>query len=254
MIPERPPPSAPDGVPRTPSTGHDQVRTALSTGRWMWEWTKAISTALMLFLLIRTFLVEAFTIPTGSMENTLLIGDFLLVNKLVYGAEVPGSHARLPAFTAPRRGDVIVFTPPHDPAKNYVKRLVGLPGDTLQMRDKVLYLNGKPLAEPYVRHADPFGNPHDARMLWQLPYLSQGKQGEYHPSRDSWGPLVIPPGKLFALGDNRDNSEDSRYWGFLDANAIHGRPMFVYYSFRYDPSPFAWMTGVRWDRIGAAIR
>ena len=109
--------------------------------------------------------------------------------------------------------------------------------------------------EPYVRHLDSFGDSYDARMLWQLAFLAQHPRdlSEYRPSRDNWGPLVVPPGKLFALGDNRDNSEDSRYWGFLDVNAIRGRPMFVYYSFRHELSPFPWMTGVRWDRIGAAI-
>ncbi|HEU0079562.1 MAG TPA: signal peptidase I, partial [Longimicrobiaceae bacterium] len=132
----------------------DESRGSISTGRWMWEWFKAISTAVLLFLTIRTFVVEAFKIPTGSMERTLLVGDFLLVNKAVYGAEVPGTHTRFPAFAEPNRGDVIVFLPPHDPAKNYVKRLVGLPGDTLEMHDKVLYRNGEPLPEPYVRHID----------------------------------------------------------------------------------------------------
>jgi signal peptidase I len=235
----------------------EESRGAISTGRWMWEWFKAISTALVLFFLIRTFLVEAFKIPTGSMENTLLIGDFLLVNKAVYGAEIPGIHQRLPGFAAPRRGDVVVFFPPHDPAKNYVKRVVGLPGDTLEMRDKVLYRDGEPQAEPYARYVDPFSDPSDPRMEWQRDYLVQGKRDwrAYHPTRDNWGPLVVPEGKLFTLGDNRDNSEDSRYWGFVDQEAVRGRPVLVYYSFeRNGAHPFAWLTGVRWARIGDLIR
>jgi signal peptidase I len=232
-------------------------RGLISTGRWMWEWAKAITTAVVLFLAIRTFVVEAFKIPTGSMENTLLVGDFLLVNKAVYGAEIPGTHSRLPAFTHPRRNDVIVFLPPHDPSKNYVKRLVGLPGDTLSMRDKVLYLNGEPQYEPYVRHIDHFSDPADPRMAWQESYLAHPPRlgVRYRPTRDNWGPLVVPPGHYFALGDNRDNSEDSRYWGFLSENAVRGRPMFVYYSFQRDPThAFPWLTEIRWRRIGELIQ
>ncbi len=234
----------------------DESRGSISTGRWMWEWVKAITTAIVLFLFIRTFLVEAFKIPTGSMENTLLVGDFLLVNKAVYGAEIPVAGARLPAFAVPQRGDVIVFLPPHDPSKNYVKRLVGLPGDTLEMREKVLLRNGEPQVERYARYIDGFSDPNDSRMLWQIAHLVGGKRDwrSYRPTRDNWGPLVVPDGKYFALGDNRDNSEDSRYWGFLEANSIRGRPMFVYYSFERAPSPFAWLTSVRWTRIGDAIR
>lgn len=235
----------------------EQTRGAMSTGRWMWEWLKAITTALVLFLVVRSLLVEAFKIPTGSMENTLMVGDFLLVNKAVYGAEVPFAHVRTPAFSDPARGDVVVFLPPHDPAKNYVKRIVGVPGDTLEMREKALYLNGDLHPEPYVRHIEPFSDPADPRMLWQLPYLAiaRGDLEAYRPTRDNWGPLVVPEGKFFALGDNRDNSEDSRYWGFLDGRAIRGRPMFVYYSFDRTPAePFAWLTSIRWTRVGAAIR
>jgi signal peptidase I len=234
----------------------EESRGPISTGRWLWEGVKAVSTAIVLFLLIRTFLVEAFKIPTGSMENTLLVGDFLLVNKAVYGAEVPGLGTRLPGYDEPHRSDVIVFFPPHDPTKNYVKRLVGLPGDTLEMRDKILYMNGVPQFEPYTRHVDRFSEPTDDRMAWQREYLVKGKREwrRYQPTRDSWGPIVVPEGKYFALGDNRDNSEDSRYWGFLDAEAIRGRPMFVYYSFVRNPlEPFSWLTEIRWGRIGSAI-
>jgi signal peptidase I len=234
----------------------DRSRGSMSTGRWMWEGVKAVSTAIVLFLLIRTFVVEAFKIPTGSMENTLLVGDFLLVNKAVYGAEIPLADARLPAFAAPEREDVIVFLPPHDPTKNYVKRIVGLPGDTLEMRDKVLYVNGEPRVEPHARYLDPFTDPSDPRMQWQRRYLTDDVvAASYRPTRDHWGPLVVPSGSYFALGDNRDNSEDSRYWGFLDADDIKGQPLFVYYSFDRDPlRPFSWLTDVRWSRIGDLIR
>jgi signal peptidase I len=223
----------------------------------MWEGFRAVATAVLLFLIIRTFFFEAFKIPTASMENTLLVGDFLLVNKAVYGAELPVLQARLPRFSEPRRADVVVFLPPHEPTKNYVKRIVGLPGDTLEMRDKVLYVNGMKQVEPYIRHVDRFSEPSDNRMLWQVEYLVQGKRDwrHYDPTRDRWGPLIVPEGKYFTLGDNRDNSEDSRYWGFIDSSSIRGRPMFVYYSFVRNPlEPFSWITDIRWRRIGEAIR
>jgi signal peptidase I len=235
----------------------EAARGSISTGRWMWEWTKAISTAIVLFLVIRTFLFEAFKIPTGSMEGTLLVGDFLLVNKAVYGAELPITHTRLPAFSAPTRGEVVVFLPPHDPHRNYVKRIVGVGGDTLRMTDKVLYLNGEPQVESFARHVDPLSDPPDDRMLWQLAHLADRPNDwrTYRPTRDNWGPIVVPEGKFFVLGDNRDNSEDSRWWGFLDEAAVKGRPMFVYYSFNRDiAEPFSWITAVRWGRIGDIIR
>jgi len=235
----------------------EESRGSMSTGRWMWEGIRAVSTAIVLFLVIRTFVVEAFKIPTGSMENTLLVGDFLLVNKAVYGAEIPIAQRRLPAFSTPKRGDVVVFLPPHEPDKNYVKRIVAIPGDTVEMRDKVLYLNDEPMVEPFARHEDRFSDPTDPRMIWQRDHLVEGgaEVHRYLPTRDNWGPLVVPEGKIFALGDNRDRSEDSRYWGFLDEGDIRGRPIFVYYSFSRDPlQPFSWLTDVRWSRIGELIR
>lgn len=221
----------------------------------LWEWTKPIFVAFLLFLVIRTFVVEAFKIPTSSMENTLLVGDFLLVNKAVYGAEIPGTGIRLPAFDEPHRGDVVVFNPPHEPAKNYVKRLVGIPGDTLEMHDKRLFINGTPFREPYARYEDRGGDAVHPDMRWQSNHLIAGPSQTYHPTRDNWGPIVIPDDRFFVLGDNRDNSEDSRYWGFVPRESIRGRPWLVYYSF--DParsSRLPWLGSVRWDRIGNAIR
>jgi signal peptidase I len=220
-----------------------------------WDWTKSVVLAFALFLAIRTFGVEAFKIPTGSMENTLLVGDFLLVNKAVYGPVVPGLDLRLPALREPHRGDVLVFNPPHEPEKNYVKRLVGVPGDTLEMRDKVLRLNGHPLEEPYVQYIDRAGDAVHPGMGWQSNHLIASTSRSYHPSRDNWGPLVVPEHEYFVLGDNRDNSEDSRYWGFVDRSAIRGRPWFVYYSFDPGASAHApWARAVRWTRIGHLIR
>lgn len=227
---------------------------ALSAARWSWEWIKSLVIAFALFLVLRTFVIEAFRIPTASMEGTLLVGDFLLVNKAVYGAQVPGTALRLPAFGDPERGDVVVFTPPHEPDKNYVKRLVGVPGDTLEMRDKVLFRNRELVAEPYARYGDPL-DAHAPTMRWQVHYLPEALDAlRYRPTRDNWGPVVVPQGHYFVLGDNRDDSEDSRYWGFVDGESLKGKPLFVYYSF--DPRTLRsapWITDIRWSRIGGVI-
>lgn len=242
--------AAPDATPRAPS--RDMEMSFLHT---VWDWTKSIAVAFVLFLVIRSFVVEAFKIPTSSMENTLLVGDFLIVNKAVYGAELPGTGIRIPAFAEPDRGDVIVFNPPHDPSKNYVKRLIGLPGDTLEMQGKHVFVNGILQEEPYARYLDRGGDAVHPSMGWQHSFLPKNLSArEYSPSRDNWGPLVVPADQFFVLGDNRDNSEDSRYWGFVDREAIRGRPWFIYYSFRpADNDQLSWIREVRWGRIGGRI-
>jgi signal peptidase I len=224
--------------------------------QWLWEWMKSLLVAVVLFLFVRAFLVEAFKIPSGSMERTLLVGDFLLVNKLVYGAEVPFTGRHLPAVRRPQRGDVVVFQWPEDPSKNFVKRLVGIPGDTLAMRDGALLVNGVAQAEHYVTHTDPDVDPAGEEFRWQSDYLVRTAQARagYHPSRNNWGPLIVPPQSYFVLGDNRDNSLDSRYWGFVPDSLIRGRPMFVYFSYAPDTAhSFAWLTRIRWDRLGERI-
>ena len=223
---------------------------------FVWEWARIITVSVSLFLVIKTFVMEAFKIPSGSMEGTLLVGDFLLVNKVVYGAEVPLVNKRLPAFRQPHRGDVIVFEWPKDRTKNFVKRLVGLPGDTLAMRDAVLIRNGVALAEPYVSHSDPEADPVWEEFRWQSDFLvkTAGAAITYHPSRNNWGPLVVPQKQYFVLGDNRDNSLDSRYWGFVPDSLLRGRPEVVYFSFSPDSSDeFAWLTHVRWTRLGERV-
>jgi signal peptidase I len=215
------------------------------------EWVKSILIAFVLFLFIRTFLVEAYRIPTGSMEESLLIGDFLLVNKAVYGARIPFTQRRLPAFSEPKRGDIVVFVPPHVEDQNYVKRLIGTPGDTVEMRGKALYLNGVLLAEPYAHYSsEPEVYSH--RMDWQCEFLPANRPpGDCRPTRDNWGPVVVPPARYLMLGDNRDDSEDSRYWGFVDPAAIKGKPLVVYYSFQpVGTSQLPWFTAIRWRRIG----
>jgi signal peptidase I len=219
------------------------------------DWARSILIALALFLIVRTAVIEAFKIPTSSMEGTLLVGDFLLVNKAVYGARIPGIDRTIAAFAEPSRGDVIVFHPPHEPDKNYVKRVVGAPLDTLQMVDKQLYLNGTPVYEPYAQYVDRRGDAVHPDMRWQSNHLIASRPRRYQPTRDNWGPLVVPPGRYFVLGDNRDNSEDSRYWGFVRRDQIRGRPWRVYYSFAGPVSEsLPWLKQVRWGRIGTAIR
>jgi signal peptidase I len=191
------------------------------------------------------------------MEGTLLVGDFLLVNKAVYGAEVPYTHTRLPAFNIPTRGDIIVFLPPHDPHRNYVKRIIGMAGDTLEMRDKIVYLNGEPQVEPYARHTDPLTDPPAEQMIWQVQYLVHrpAHWTDYHPTRDNWGPLVVPKDGYWMMGDNRDQSLDSRFMGFIPREVVRGKPLFIYFSVDRDrDSPFPhFLTAARWGRIGTAI-
>src|SRR6185436_13115579 len=191
--------------PRPPSPPPNR-RSVL--GRWFDSWMRSLGMALVLFLIIRTFLLEAFQIPSGSMERTLLAGDFLFVNKAVYGAQIPGTRARLPAFETPRRGDVIVFAYPKNPVLNYVKRVIGLGGDTVEMHAGQVRVNGRRLVEPYVQRVDPARDIADPEFSWQQEYRVAAPNGtrRAHPTRDNWGPLVVPPGKFFVLGDNRDNS------------------------------------------------
>jgi signal peptidase I len=224
--------------------------------RLLWEWAKSFQIAIVVFLLVRAFLVEAFKIPSGSMEGTLLVGDFLLVNKLVYGAEVPFTGKRLPALREPQLGDVVVFQWPQDPTKNFVKRLVGLPGDTLAMHDGILIRNGGEVKERYVRHTDPGADPTGEEFRWQRDHLVRTAEASvgYHPSRNNWGPLVVPARHYFMLGDNRDNSLDSRYWGFVPDSLVRGRPLIVYYSYQPDSGVrTAWLSRIRWNRLGARV-
>ena len=219
------------------------------------HWAKIIVVSLSLFAVIRAFGVEAFKIASGSMEHTLFEGDFLLINKLVYGAGIPGSGVKLPALHAPRRGEIAVFSYPRDPELNYVKRIVGLPGDILEMRDAKLIRNGKRVDERYVVRVPDDTDQADGDFDWQKDHLVSGASAaNYHPSRNNWGPLVVPPHDYFVLGDNRDNSSDSRYWGFVADSLVRGQPLVVYYSYAPDSSDrLDWLTHVRWKRFGEIV-
>lgn len=223
-------------------------------GRWLWDWTKSIAVALVVWFVVRSLLVEAFRIPSGSMENTLLVGDFLFVNKLLYGAEVPLIKTRLPAIREPKRGEILVFDSVEEKDLKVVKRLIGVPGDTLSMENGSLLRNGQRVDEPWAIRTDASANADAAGRAqmrrWQLShYVGQGKDS-YAPDLNDWGPLVVPADSFFMMGDNRDGSYDGRYWGFLPRRNVRGTPLIVYYSFNpdtYRPLPF--LTNIRWGRL-----
>lgn len=218
---------------------------------WAWGWAKSIAIALAVWLVLSTFLVKAFRISSGSMERTLLVGDFLFVNKALYGAEVPLVGGRLPGVREPRRDDIVVFRSPIEDSI-LVKRLIGVPGDTVGMVAGALSRNGRPVQEPYVQHlgsGDP--EPPDPEMRrWQLPFFAGKDSAGYQPTSRDWGPLVVPRDSFFMLGDNRDGSRDGRFWGFVPRRNIQGSPMIIYFS--YDPGhwrPLPFLTAIRWKRL-----
>ncbi|HEV2018687.1 MAG TPA: signal peptidase I [Gemmatimonadaceae bacterium] len=242
-----------------------------SRAKNLWENFKSIVGALAIFLLLRAFLVEAYRIPSGSMIPTLLVGDWLFVNKAIFGAHVPFTHTSLPAYREPRRGDVVVFVSPYqadedsagrDPTPTLVKRLVGTPGDTLFMRNGVLYVNGIAQRQGYgiATQIDPaMASSVDPLFNWQKKVgLKSSRFGAApaQPSHDNWGPLVVLAHRLFMMGDSRYNSKDSRYWGFVPRENVRGKPLFVYYSYNADDSdrPAPMLTDIRWSRIGHWIK
>ncbi|HXG44050.1 MAG TPA: signal peptidase I [Gemmatimonadales bacterium] len=218
------------------------------------EWAKSLAIAFVAWLFLRTFVIQAFHIPSPSMENTLLVGDVLFVAKPTYGIEVPLLGVRLPGFREPRRGDIVIFDSVEEEGLEVVKRVIGVPGDTLAMKDGQLYRNGEPVAEPYAQRNNPAAP--DAPELrlkmasWQRPRLIGPPPERYDPDRNNWGPVVVPPDSLFVMGDNRDDSLDSRFWGFLPRRNVRGSPLLIYYSWdkqSWRPLPF--LTAVRWGRL-----
>jgi len=236
------------------------------------EFVKSVGVMLLIFFVVRAFLVEAFRIPSGSMVPTLLVGDWLFVNKLVYGPHVPFTDANLPGYADPRRGEVVVFESPYqadeaavgaDPQPTLVKRLVGVGGDTIYMRAGQLFINGIAQRQGYAAASpSPQGSaPDEVSPLfdWQRTHaLASTRFGPApaQPTHDDWGPLLIPPQHYMMLGDNRYNSKDSRYWGLVPRGNIRGRPLFVYYSYDTEEGvPFLRaFTEVRWGRIGHRIQ
>ena len=192
------------------------------------EYAEAFGMALILALLIRSFVVQAFKIPSGSMVPTLQVGDHILVNKFIYGIRLPITETLLIPLRAPQRGDVVVFVYPVDPSKDFIKRVVGVSGDVIQIRDKHVYVNGQERDESQA-------------------YFADGSIRHGSSPRDNYGPVTVLPGHIFVMGDNRDRSYDSRFWGFVDLSDVKGKAFLIYWSLDGDGH---W---VRWDRIGERI-
>jgi len=194
------------------------------------ETAEALVVAILLAVVIRWGVVQAFKIPSGSMLPTLQIGDHLLVNKLLYGPRVPYTDGRLFRLRPPRRGDIVVFAYPQDDTKDFIKRVIGEPGDTVEVKSKVVYINGKPLVDPWGVNVDSVVYP------------------EGFEKRDNFGPVTVPPGQYFCMGDNRDKSYDSRFWGFVEDARIRGKAFILYWS--WDAEAFR----PRLGRMGRLIR
>ncbi len=191
---------------------------------------EAILIAIVLALFIRTFVVQAFKIPSGSMQNTLQIGDHILVNKFLYGVKIPFIQKTIIPITNPKKGDIVVFKFPEDPKKDFIKRVIGVSGDVIKIENKQLYINHKPAQAGYTIFTDPH-------------ILAAGVQ-----PRDNYGPQKVPPDSLFVMGDNRDQSYDSRFWDYVKLKDIKGKAFMIYWS--WDKDRF----GVRWKRLGNLIR
>ncbi len=223
------------------------------------EYLESIVIAVILALFIRTFVVQAFKIPTGSMENNLLIGDHLLVNKFVLGPTASSLERLLLPMGAIKRGDVVVFKYPEEPDRDFIKRIIGLPGDTLELKEKKVYINGVPLDEPYVHFLEPPGSRESLHEVTSTDV------------RERYGPVTVPENQYFAMGDNRDNSQDSRYWGFLPRDYVKGKALLIYWSYEAEREDYEdadvqttlrklssvfvhFFTRTRWDRMLHQIR
>jgi signal peptidase I len=190
------------------------------------EYIEAIIIAILIAVVIRTFIVQAYKIPSRSMVPTLLVGDHLLVNKFIYGVKIPYLRKTLLPITDPRRGDIVVFIYPNDRSKDFIKRVIGVGGDKIEIRNKMIFINGK-------QYTDSFGIYSDKRIF---PSTMQ--------PRDNYGPVVVPNGSLFVMGDNRDESADSRFWGFVDLKDVEGKAFIIYWSWDSENH------NLRWQRLG----
>jgi signal peptidase I len=257
--------------PRKPAV-REKSRAAES-GEGALEWLKSLGGAVLLFFVIRTFLITAYSIPSESMEESLLVGDYLMANNALFGATLPFTEVKLPSLRDPRRGEIVVFRPEYnEPRIDVVKRVVGVPGDTLEMRDRVLYVNGDSVPEPFARYGEDFDSPiasgggalMDPTVRTELygaqnhlPLLvSSVDPASYSPTRNTWGPLVVPEGQYWLMGDNRDHSLDSRFMGPIPRRVIRGKPLFIYFSYdKRSSAPFPRpITAARWGRIGDVVR
>jgi signal peptidase I len=198
------------------------------------EYFESLVIAVILALFVRTWVFQAFKIPTGSMEPNLLVGDHLIVNKMIFSPTISGvERAWLPVRPI-RRDDVIVFKYPQDPERDFIKRVIGLPGERLELHRKKVYINGQPLDEPFVYFLQP---------------PSTSGPPQTNDLREEYGPVTIPAGQYFMMGDNRDNSEDSRYWGFMPASYVKGEALFIYFSIDENQPFWHLFSSIRWGRL-----
>jgi len=198
------------------------------------EYFESLTIAVILALFVRTWVFQAFKIPSGSMEPNLLIGDHLIVNKMVFSSASTGAERLLLPRRPIQRGDVIVFKSPEQPDRDLIKRVIGLPGDRLELRRKKIHINGKPIDEPYAEFR-PSTATEDAPRTDDL--------------LEEYGPVTVPENQYFMMGDNRDNSRDSRYWGFLPLSYVKGHALFIYFSINPEASMANLFGGVRWGRL-----
>lgn len=248
-------PTQPLNGPRQLSEATSAPLTRPGWKRVVWENIKSLLFVLIAVFFIRSFVVEATVVPTGSMERTILIGDHLFLSKLPYGPRIPFTELHFPAIKNIKHGDIVAFRFPLDPSLTYVKRVIALPGDTLEIRQKQVYLNGKKLEEPFVVHSD-------SQIYSDRDFLPLDAR-----SRDNFGPAVVPVDSFFAMGDNRDLSYDSRFWGFVPLENVVGEPLAIFWSYDaptqdwlrpglegrmkfYTSVLFHFMDRTRWERTG----
>jgi len=196
---------------------------------------EAIIIAVILALFIRTFIVQAFKIPSGSMKETLQVGDHILVNKFIYGVKVPFTDITVIPVKQPKREDIIVFKYPQDPSKDFIKRVIGVPGDVIEIRNKQLYVNHKPFDRDYAIYTD------------------SRSQSALSGPRDKYDPVTVPENALFVMGDNRDNSQDSRFWGYVDMKQVKGKAFMIYWSWNSGDTDSI-LDHVRWSRLGNILQ
>jgi len=192
----------------------------------VYEYAEAIIIAILIAIVVRTFIAQAYKIPSRSMLPTLLVGDHLLVNKFIYGVKVPFLRNTIIPVTNPQRGDIVVFIYPNDRSKDFIKRVIGVSGDKIEIKNKIIFINGKQYSDAYGIYSDNITYPASMQP------------------RDNFGPVTVPKGSLFVMGDNRDESLDSRFWGFVDLKDVEGKAFIIYFSLNYEEK------NLRWQRLG----
>ena len=208
----------------------EKVKNKVKLKSKVYEYAEAIIIAILIAVVVRTFVVQAYKIPSRSMVPTLLVGDHILVNKFIYGAKVPVLRKTIISITNPQRGDIVVFIYPNDRDKDYIKRVIGVSGDKIEIKNKIIFINGKQYSDAYGIYSDKVTYPASMQP------------------RDNFGPVTVPAESLFVMGDNRDESADSRFWGFVDLKDVEGKAFIIYWSWNSEKN------NLRWQRLGNILR